>query len=1290
MQIRKASVRLVYVVAEGEVDGLSGGEELTFERTVHLTSLTTATSECSVNGNVVSYDQYIRGLLEINIDVKAKNFLVFQGEISSLSRSNPKDLLRYFEVFSGSAQFKEPYEEASKALDEARRNHLVKSTNRKTALAALRELQNAQKDAERAANLNTEIMDKNVTIALLKLYHLKRRLETGEKDLESAKKELASTSAQERDMADRQKEVAQTLSRLNREISKKEAQLVKYAQTARQYGEEELSLSLQETANREKLPAQQAERTDIAAQLQRIDVRIQDLEVEVEEIEAKIRTIETAEGSRAGSAKEKVYSEDAKAEFSALQEQERQETYALQEDIQRAKRVLEGHTSEHARLESTHTTVTSHSHKLRSELDLLNTSLQRVGKDLATEEAQQQAREKELETFQASLAEAEESRRKVWDQLAEVRAEISTVQTASVRAESERRVDRAIEDMKRMFPPVRGRLVDLVRPRHKKYAVACQLALGRFADAIVVSNDAVIPDCIRLLREQRIRPQQFLPLNSLRPRDAEDALHAAVTRSQGALRFAMDCFSLSDPELEVALKFACGSVLVADTLADAMAVRYGKGSGAGGSRVSEGLSVKVVSLDGAVLARNGNMTGGTLQDGAESENRWSQAHLRSLENKRDALLQQEEVLARRCSRSDDRGASLPSLIEETANLVSVKANVIASLRLERAMLQNQQSTLTKELETLDKQSEELRKKLQNSDAAVKLATEQVANLEATRDSISDRVFAPFLQKHGLSSIKEYREEQTSASVAISGQRSTLAIAKERLKSILSYEVKRRDALMTRMREVEAELGNLQEELEHNKSKIAALKAKASKHNEVLQNLRKEVEELVASKTEVEASREELTEQKRQIQESRSPLIRAVAVKEGELERLRVLRHDLLLQCHVDDIELPQKGARGNQSGKPGPRRSRRHTDASDSEESDGSYDSQHEATDEDDPMDGTSRPKSDTSSSASTQSTAVPSGGDPDQSQSRHFSQASDSLVQADAQKVNTIDFSVLSSADRKLDARELEHRIRGLEDEVAHLRRVQSEIPVTRNVEERLAQAEAQVATLQKEVEASRKEVSEKEENFSRIKRKRMRLLRHTFDKCAQNINALYKELTRSKIHPGGGSATLMLLHEEELFNPSLGGITYNPSVPGKQYFDIGGQSGGEQTIASLALLFALQMVSPSPFFILDEVDAALDPVNVQKVSRFIQSRSKKGTQFIVISLKESFFANAAQSLVGVYKDLSSGTSHLLTLDLTKYEANAPPVPTSSRALGSIRSGSVAGSSYTKDTDRESVLTSA
>jgi structural maintenance of chromosome 1 len=99
---------------------------------------------------------------------------------------------------------------------------------------------------------------------------------------------------------------------------------------------------------------------------------------------------------------------------------------------------------------------------------------------------------------------------------------------------------------------------------------------------------------------------------------------------------------------------------------------------------------------------------------------------------------------------------------------------------------------------------------------------------------------------------------------------------------------------------------------------------------------------------------------------------------------------------------------------------------------------------------------------------------------------------------------------------------------------------------------------------------------------------------------------------------------------------------------------SGGEKTMAALALLFAIHSYQPSPFFVLDEVDAALDNTNVARIANYIHDHAAPGMQFIVISLKTGLFQNS-EALVGIYRDQVENSSKSLTLDVSFFPLHMP-----------------------------------
>ncbi|XP_011691697.1 PREDICTED: structural maintenance of chromosomes protein 4 [Wasmannia auropunctata] len=159
-------------------------------------------------------------------------------------------------------------------------------------------------------------------------------------------------------------------------------------------------------------------------------------------------------------------------------------------------------------------------------------------------------------------------------------------------------------------------------------------------------------------------------------------------------------------------------------------------------------------------------------------------------------------------------------------------------------------------------------------------------------------------------------------------------------------------------------------------------------------------------------------------------------------------------------------------------------------------------------------------------------------------------------------------------------------------------------------------------------------------------------FDVITAKLKEMYQMITL------GGDAELELV---DSLDPLSEGITFSVRPPKKSWKSIDKLSGGEKTLSSLALVFALHHYKPTPLYFMDEIDAALDFKNVSIVGNYIKERTKNA-QFIVISLRSNMF-ELADSLVGIYKTFNCSKS--ITLRLARYYENnsiAPPTQLTSK----------------------------
>ncbi len=153
--------------------------------------------------------------------------------------------------------------------------------------------------------------------------------------------------------------------------------------------------------------------------------------------------------------------------------------------------------------------------------------------------------------------------------------------------------------------------------------------------------------------------------------------------------------------------------------------------------------------------------------------------------------------------------------------------------------------------------------------------------------------------------------------------------------------------------------------------------------------------------------------------------------------------------------------------------------------------------------------------------------------------------------------------------------------------------------------------------------------------------LFKSKFSTINENFNKVFKELF------GGGKAELSLVNEEDVLNT---GIDIYVQPPGKIVSHIESLSGGEKALVAISIYFAIMLVNPAPFCVLDEIEAALDDVNVSRFAFYLRKMSER-TQFIVITHRRGTMEQA-NTMYGVTMQ-QKGVSKLLELDFQEARVN-------------------------------------
>ncbi|MGN0332882.1 MAG: chromosome segregation protein SMC [Lachnospiraceae bacterium] len=146
-------------------------------------------------------------------------------------------------------------------------------------------------------------------------------------------------------------------------------------------------------------------------------------------------------------------------------------------------------------------------------------------------------------------------------------------------------------------------------------------------------------------------------------------------------------------------------------------------------------------------------------------------------------------------------------------------------------------------------------------------------------------------------------------------------------------------------------------------------------------------------------------------------------------------------------------------------------------------------------------------------------------------------------------------------------------------------------------------------------------------------------FERISKEFDSVFKELF------GGGKGTLELMEDEDILEA---GIKIIAQPPGKKLQNMMQLSGGEKALTAIALLFAIQNLKPSPFCLLDEIEAALDDNNVVRFAKYLHKLTKS-TQFIVITHRRGTMT-AADRLYGITMQ-EKGVSTLVSVSLLEDE---------------------------------------
>nr|XP_014342703.1 PREDICTED: structural maintenance of chromosomes protein 1B [Latimeria chalumnae] len=1222
-----SSARVTMVYCE------ENGEEKIFSRVV-----TGGCSDFHFNGRPISRSGYTAELEKIGIIVKARNCLVFQGAVESIAMKKPKERTRLFEQISNSCELAEEYEQKKKEMQKAEEDAQFSFNRRKNMASERKHAKQEMEEADRYQLLLEDLKESRIRLHLFQLYHTEMKIDSltsklneknavvekqkthlsmVEEEVKSKKKELGKMS---RDQQQIEKELKTHEDTLNH----KRAQYIKAKENTAHHLKK-VEMAKKSLKDFEKHYANQKQ------EIQELELELLDVEKAMSEFEKKVE-VEILSGERA------VELEESQLErYNELKESVRKRVATLAQQLEKLrweqKADQEKMEFDHRKEKEVEGNIKQIQHHIEDYLkraEKLEEYINTCTSSLAEKKKCEEELTDEIEKSKVRIAEVND----------ELKGVVGDLQNAGMEYhEGNRRQRRmeVLESLKRLYPDsVFGRMLDLCHPIHKKYQLSVTKVFGKFMDAIAVATEKTARDCIRFLKEERAEPETFLALDYIDIKPINEKL-----REIKGGKMMIDVVQSAAPHLKKVVQFICGNTVVCETVKEARHIAFD-----GPERV------KTVALDGSLFLKSGVISGG-LSDLRFKARRWDEKQFSQLKERKDQLISElRELMKVQRKEADLKQLQAQCLGIQTRlkysenELQQINKKYLAScyqvtelfsLCLPESLFQSLHSKWERELDIqMDNEtwseiwrictraSREVQSRLIQF-KVIHRAYWYLSKMHKAGILDSDACWrcksSPGTFLHMLWSCSRTRDlwreiaEKVSLVLGVEIEDSVFQnfCAEIGVANIREYEgkqLKQQQEIDKKRSEFENHKTRLGIQLEYSRSKLEKEIAKINlwketvkKDEELTAKLAKEEGQLLKIVDETMGEQRDL-KNRLLLKKSETNDFRKL-VEEARKKLMTFIREVGKLQKELIVIEtnLEQK-------------KIERHNILLTCKLKDIQIIF----------LAGSIEDITERESEAEEESTQA----------------AERTFAREDALE---IDYSILSEGLKELTSeKEVKAQLEKLEQIVsAHENLLNKSMAPNMKAVENLQNVKNKFQEMTDAFEESRRKARVCRQEFERVKRKRYELFIQCFEHVSVAVDQIYKKLCRN-------TSAQAFLSPENPEEPYLEGISYNCVAPGKRFMPMDNLSGGEKSVAALALVFAIHSFRPAPFFVLDEVDAALDNTNIGKVTSYIREESREMLQVIVISLKEEFFSKA-DALIGVCPEYEECMfSRVLTLDLTPY----------------------------------------
>ena len=849
------------------------GDEQLWKRTI----TSSGTSEYRINNRVVSAQQYNEALEVENILIKARNFLVFQGDVEAIASQSPRDLTRLIEQISGSLEYKADYERLREEQEEAIENQNYNLNRRRGINSEIKQYQEQKREAENYARKVDQKDQAIVTHVLWKLYQFQSLIkgsgEAIQKHQEELKEHKRGIAKFENDFDEAKKDqakVAREVSKTERGIKAKEKQMEEKESSLVPITEKIYLTNENQSKINSRVASIAKERDTRTETIKRLSKDYKTVEKAETQWETEWRKLGENEG--------RALTDADFSQYNKLKEEVNKRT---SEDQMKADNLLRQQRADEEAVHSLKSRVDS----IESRVSGFEKDVQQIRGSIATEDQQFAEIQKSIDVKKKAYTTLTSEKLRVRQQRTELEEKFHEVGNRLVEAEDGRKqsdkglkMKATIADLKRLFPGVRGRIHELCKPKQKRYEEAVSTVLGRHIDAIVVDDEKTAKECIQFLREQHRGLATFIPLDTIQGTTVDSNLKGIYKGT----RMAIDTIDY-DRSVERAMTYACGNALVCDDLKIAKYICYEKG-----------VEAKAVALDGTVIHKGGLMTGGRGKE--QNTRRWDDADIDNLRKLAEKIFNDLRNLpdGRRNATEEETLQSELSGLEQKFTFAKEEAEA----------LKRNLDSKNKELSNAREELEETEPKYLRMQQELEELKTSLASFQDSVGVVEDEVFAEFCERLQYDNIRTYEAQQGSLQQEAAQKKLEFKQQKSRLENRKNFEEQQ-------LREVENRIENLNAKLQRDQALLDQLTSEKDNIADEADGLSSELdilkESLEKQQRLFEKKAEKVAEQRREVQK-RSKNIdgtkKEVDRLQADIQRNAADRYALLRRCKVDDIPVP--------------------------------------------------------------------------------------------------------------------------------------------------------------------------------------------------------------------------------------------------------------------------------------------------------------------------------------------------------------------------------------------------